>query len=27
MTIHKSQGQTLPQVVVVLGKAEKAAGM
>jgi len=26
MTIHKSQGQTLRQVVVVLGKAEKAAG-
>ena len=26
MTIHKSQGQTLPQVAVDLGKAEKAAG-
>ena len=26
MTIHKSQGQTLPQVVVDLGKAEKATG-
>ena len=25
MTFHKSQGQTLPQVVVDLGKAEKAA--
>ena len=27
MTIHKSQGQTLPQVVVDLGTAEKAAGI
>ena len=26
MTIHKSQGQTSPQVVVDLSKAEKAAG-
>ena len=26
MTIHKSQGQTLPQVVVDVGKAERAAG-
>lgn len=25
MTFHKSQGQTLPQVVVDLGTAEKAA--
>ena len=27
MTIHKSQGQTLPQVVVDLCTAEKAAGI
>ena len=27
MTIHKSQGQTLPQVVVDLGTAEKTAGI
>ena len=27
MTIHKSQGQTLPQVVVDLATAEKAAGI
>ena len=26
MTIHKSQGQTLPKVVVDLGKGEKVAG-
>ena len=26
MTIHKSQGQTLYQVVIDLGKAERAAG-
>ena len=26
MTIHKSQGQTLPQAVVDLGKSEKVAG-
>ena len=26
MTIHKSQGQTLPNVVVDLGKGEKVAG-
>ncbi|MCG8407690.1 MAG: hypothetical protein MI923_21030, partial [Phycisphaerales bacterium] len=26
ITIHKSLGQTLPQVVLDLGKAEKAAG-
>jgi len=26
MAIHKSQGQTLPQVMVDIGKAERAAG-
>ena len=26
MTIHKSQGQTLPKVAVDLGKGEKVAG-
>ena len=26
MTIHKSQGQTLPKVVVDMGKGEKVAG-
>ena len=26
MTIHKSQGQTLPKVIVDLGKGEKVAG-
>ena len=26
-TVHKSQGQTLPQVVVDLGMAEKVAGI